>query len=39
MGDVRLLWMPVQDVGGLSIRCAVSCCMVGYSSKVERGCL
>ena len=29
MDDVRLLRLPNQDVFGLSIGCAVSCCMAG----------
>ena len=37
--DVRLLYVPEQDVGGISLWSAVSCCMTGVCSKAERGCL
>ena len=29
MEDVRLLWLPEHDVGGLCLRTVVSCCMEG----------
>ena len=29
MDDVRLLSLPEQDVGGLSLENAVRCCMAG----------
>ena len=33
--DVRLLCLPEQGVGGLSLGSVVSCCVAGVSSKAD----
>ena len=37
MEDVRLLYLPEKDVGGLSIGSAVSCCMAGDFLQSRKG--
>ena len=36
---MRQMWLTEQDVDGLSLESALSCCMAEVSSKAERGCL